>query len=64
MVAKDRNGKISSFPVTETVHKDSILHITQTPAQIPDELLQQATELAERAVESLEGELKVRTESF
>ena len=55
MVAKTKSGELSSFPVTETIHKDSILHVTQTPAQIPEELLQKATELAEKAVASLEG---------
>ena len=56
MVAKARDGSIKSFPVTETLHKDSILHVTQTPAQIPEELLTKATELAEKAVASLGGQ--------
>lgn len=55
MVAKGKDGQITSFPVTETLHKDSILHITQTPALLPEELLIKATELAEKAVASLGG---------
>ena len=55
MVAKTKGGEVVSFPVTETIHKDSILHVTQTPAQIPEELLEKAKELAEQAVASLEG---------
>ena len=58
MVAKTKGGEVVSFPVTETIHKDSILHVTQTPAQIPEELLEKAKELAEQAVASLEGKQK------
>jgi len=55
MVARSRDGKVTSFPVTETVHKNSICYVTQTPARIPQELQQQAREMAERAVSCLEG---------
>ncbi len=55
MVARSRDGQITSFPVTETVHKNSICYVTQTPARIPPELEQKAREMAEKAVSCLEG---------
>ena len=55
MVARSKNGEVTSFPVTETIHKDSICYVTQTPAQIPEELRQQAQAMAEKAVSCLEG---------
>lgn len=56
MVARSRDGSISSFPVTETIHKNNICYITQTPARIPEEIRQKAQEMAEKAVSCLEGE--------
>ena len=55
MVTRSKDGKITSFPVTETVHKNSICYVTQTPARIPEELQQKAREMAEKAVSCLEG---------
>ena len=55
MVARSKTGEVTSFPVTETIHKDSICYVTQTPAQIPEELRQQAQAMAEKAVSCLEG---------
>lgn len=55
MVARSRDGKVTSYPVTETVHKNSICYATQTPAQIPQELQDQAREMAEKTIGCLEG---------
>ena len=55
MVTRSKEGRITSFPVTETVHKNSICYVTQTPARIPEELQQKAREMAEKAVSCLEG---------
>ena len=55
MVARSKNGEVTSFPVTETIHKDSVCYVTQTPAQIPEELRGQAQAMAEKAVSCLEG---------
>ena len=55
MVARSREGEVVSYPVTETLHRDSICYVTQTPAQIPQELQDQAREIAEKAVGCLEG---------
>ena len=55
MVARSREGKVTSYPVTETVHKSSICYVTQTPAQIPQELQDQARQIAEKTVGCLGG---------
>ena len=55
MVARSKDGQVTSYPVTETVHKSSICYVTQTPAQIPQELQDQARQIAEKAVGCLEG---------
>ena len=55
MVARSREGDVTSYPVTETVHKNSICYVTQTPAQIPQELQDQARQMAEKTVSCLEG---------
>ena len=55
MVARSREGHVTSYPVTETVHKSSICYVTQTPAQIPQELQDQARQMAEKTVSCLEG---------
>lgn len=55
MVARSRDGEVTSYPVTETIHRDSICYITQTPAQIPQELQDKARQIAEKAVGCLEG---------
>ena len=57
MVARSRDGEVTSYPVTETVHKSSICYVTQTPAQIPQELQDQAKQMAEKAVGCLGGML-------
>lgn len=55
MVARSRDGSVLSFPVTETVHRNSICYITQTPAAIPEEVRAEAQRTAEKAVACLEG---------
>ena len=56
MVARSKEGQVTSYPVTETVHRSSICYVTQTPAQIPQELQDQARKIAEKTVSCLEGE--------
>ena len=49
------HGEIVSYPVTETVHKNSICFVTETPASVEPELLNHARNLAEQAVGCLDG---------
>lgn len=55
MVARSKDGSLISYPVTETVHRDSVCYVTQTPAQIPQELQDQAQQIAEKTVGCLDG---------
>ncbi|CAN6480126.1 unnamed protein product [Victoria cruziana] len=55
IVARGRDGSCSCFPVVETIHRDNICHIVETPAEVPDKVQKQASEVALRAVGSLEG---------
>ncbi len=41
------------FPVSENIHQDNILHLSIVPARIPNELKQQAIELATRLADDV-----------
>lgn len=55
MVARSRDGSTRAFPVVETVHRNSILLVTEAPAQVPPEVQRRAQEVAQSAVASLDG---------
>jgi phosphoribosylaminoimidazole carboxylase len=55
MVVRDRSGKTVAYPVTETVHRDSILWVTESPADVPEALRSKAAEVARKAVGALDG---------
>ena len=55
MVGRSRDGRMEAFPVVETVHRDSILHVVEAPAQLPEAGQRAAQAVAERAVACLEG---------
>lgn len=55
MVVRGRNGEIRTYPVVETVQHNHICHIVRAPASLPNHIAAQATELAQQAVEAVEG---------
>lgn len=55
MVVRSRDGSVSSYPVVETIHKDNICHVTEAPANVPEDIQQRARQVAEQAVASLSG---------
>jgi hypothetical protein len=55
MVVRSRDGSLASFPVVQTIHKDSILWTTETPARVPPAAQRRVQEVAEQAVAALEG---------
>ena len=55
MVARSRTGGTQSFPVVETIQKNSICHVTEAPAQISSAAQDKAAAVAEQAVATLEG---------
>ncbi len=55
MVAKDVDGNVSSYPLTETMHERNICTATYTTADIGQEIAEKAVKIAESVVSSLKG---------
>ncbi|CAN0892839.1 Phosphoribosylaminoimidazole carboxylase, chloroplastic (Fragment) [Linum grandiflorum] len=55
IVARGRDGSIVCYPVVETLHRENICHIVKAPAVVPWKIRQLATDVARKAVSSLEG---------
>ncbi|KAJ4906934.1 hypothetical protein Rs2_10592 [Raphanus sativus] len=55
IVARGRDGSMVCYPVVETVHRDNICHIVKAPADVPWKINKLATDVAQKAVGSLQG---------
>lgn len=55
MVARNPRGQITSFPVAENIHKNSILDTSIVPARISHKVELKAKRMAERTMEVLQG---------
>jgi hypothetical protein len=55
MVARSRDGSTKAFPVVETLHKNSILLVTEAPSRVAQRTQQRAQQVAESAVACLDG---------
>jgi 5-(carboxyamino)imidazole ribonucleotide synthase len=55
MIARNGSGQISSFPIAENIHHNSILDTTIVPARISDTMMAKAEELAEKTMKALKG---------
>ena len=55
MVARGRDGSAVVYPVVETIQQSHICHIVRAPAAIPEAVEEQATGIARRAVEAIDG---------
>src|ERR687892_1525753 len=55
MIARNCSGQISSFPIAENIHRNSILDTTIVPARISDNATAKAEELAEKTMQALKG---------
>ncbi|XP_024971375.1 phosphoribosylaminoimidazole carboxylase, chloroplastic isoform X2 [Cynara cardunculus var. scolymus] len=55
IVARGRDDSILCYPVVETVHRENICHIVKAPANDSWKIMKLATDIASRAVASLEG---------
>ena len=51
IVTRGQSGEVVLYPVTETIHRHHICHITRTPAPVSAEIASRAGELARRAAE-------------
>ncbi|XP_021751121.1 phosphoribosylaminoimidazole carboxylase, chloroplastic-like isoform X2 [Chenopodium quinoa] len=55
IVARGRDNSVLCYPVVETIHKENICHIVKAPAAVPWKVRKLATDVAHKAVSSLEG---------
>ena len=55
MVVRTKEGKVISYPVVETIQKDSICHIVIAPAQISVAAQRSAANIALRAINTFDG---------
>lgn len=53
MVARNMDGAISVFPVSENIHRNQILHESIVPARMSEELQSNARKMAEKIADSL-----------
>jgi 5-(carboxyamino)imidazole ribonucleotide synthase len=54
IVARDGEGRVACFDVTENVHRNQILHTSTVPARIAPELAAEAVFVAQRLAEALD----------
>ncbi|XAR53564.1 Phosphoribosylaminoimidazole carboxylase [Bertholletia excelsa] len=55
IVVRGRDNSILCYPVVETIHRENICHIVKAPANVPWKIRKLATDVAYKAVSSLEG---------
>ncbi|KAI9307301.1 phosphoribosylaminoimidazole carboxylase [Cunninghamella echinulata] len=55
MVVRRANGEVRSYPVVETIHKNSICHLVIAPAQVDGATLIRAQAVAENAIKTFPG---------
>ncbi|GAB4855377.1 hypothetical protein Ancab_024000 [Ancistrocladus abbreviatus] len=55
IVARGKDSSILCYPVVETIHRENICHIVKAPAEVPWKIRKLATNVAHKAVSSLEG---------
>ncbi|KAK9689003.1 hypothetical protein RND81_09G027400 [Saponaria officinalis] len=55
IVARGKDNSIVCYPAVETIHKDNICHIVKAPAVVPWKIRKLATDVAHKAVSTLEG---------
>ncbi len=55
MVARNFNDEVTSFPLVENIHRDSILYLTIAPARVDASIKEEATRVAENTMRVLKG---------
>lgn len=55
MIARNPSGQISTFPIAENIHRNSILDTTIVPARISGTTVAKAEKLAEKTMKALKG---------
>lgn len=55
IITRGADGSVAKYPVVETVQRDHICHIVRAPARVPAQTAEQATTVALKAIEAIEG---------
>lgn len=55
IVARSRSGEIKTYPIVETIQDNHICKIVKAPAPIPDAIQREARDLAQAAIEAING---------
>lgn len=55
LAVRDNEGNIVTFPVGQNIHRNSILYRTIVPAPVPEEVLEEARELAMDTMDKMKG---------
>ncbi|EPS74390.1 hypothetical protein M569_00365 [Genlisea aurea] len=55
IVSRGRDGDLVCYTVVETIHRENICHIVKSPASVSSKIRKLATDVACKAVSSLEG---------
>lgn len=64
VAARSASGEVRSFPPSENVHVNNILHLSVVPARVSAELQKRACELAERLIAGLDAVGLLAVEMF
>ena len=64
IAARSTSGEVKSFPPSENIHVNNILHLSIVPARVSEEIQQRACELAERLVSGLNAVGLLAVEMF
>lgn len=64
LVPRGRNGKLASYPIVETIHRNNICNVVFSPARVPDRVTDKALQLARRTVEAFNGAGMFAVEMF
>lgn len=64
MITRSQDGSSVSYPLVETIQRDHICHVVKAPATVAAEIATRASDIAQRAVEAVNGVGSVGVEMF
>ncbi|MBW4081921.1 5-(carboxyamino)imidazole ribonucleotide synthase [Paenibacillus sp. S150] len=64
VAARSASGEVKSFPPSENIHVNNILHLSIVPARVPEQIQRRACELAERIVTGMNAVGLLAVEMF
>ena len=55
IAARNTKGEITAYPLVENIHEDNILKMTIAPARVSDDVIRNASEIAKKTMQVLNG---------